>query len=105
LILYISFQPLLIIGVFLLALRGHVNNLVILVASSLITLLVVGTFGFIYMIEDRRRINSFLTTSTKIINKLLSFVRRKPETINVALAQEAFGELHDNYQLLKGNWR
>src|SRR4051812_20457256 len=39
LILFASFQPLLIIGVFLLALRGHASNLVILVASSLITLL------------------------------------------------------------------
>jgi uncharacterized protein (TIRG00374 family) len=105
LILYVSFQPLLILGIFLLAIRGHANNLVILVASSLITLMVVGTFGFLYMIESRSRINSFLTTITKIINKLLSFIRRKPETINIKGAQIAFGELHDNYQLLKGNWR
>lgn len=105
LILYISFQPLLIVGVFLLALRGHVNNLVMVVASSLITLLVVGTFGFIYMIESQTRINSFLTTITKIINRLLGFFRRNKETINVAGAQLAFSELHDNYQLLKTNWR
>ncbi len=105
LILYISFQPLLIIGVFLLALRGHVNNLVMLVASSIITLLVVGTLGFLYMIESRSRINSFLTLVTQILNKLLSLVRRKPETINIEGAQVAFGELHDNYQLLKENWR
>jgi putative heme transporter len=105
LLLYISFQPLLIVGVFLLALRGHVNNLVILVASSLITLLVVGTFAFIYMIESRSRINTVLTFATRIINKILSFFRRKPETINIAGAQKAFGELHDNYRLLKDNWR
>jgi uncharacterized protein (TIRG00374 family) len=105
LILFVSFQPLLIIGVFLLALRGHASNLVILVASSLITLLVVGTFAFIYMIESKSRINSFLTTLTKILNKVLGFFRRKQETINIAGAQEAFGELHDNYQLLKDNWR
>jgi uncharacterized protein (TIRG00374 family) len=105
LILYISFQPLLVIGVFLLALRGHVNNLVMVVASSLITLLVVGTFGFIYMIESRSRINSFLTVVTKSLNKLLSFFRRGPETINIEGAQVAFNELHDNYQLLKENWR
>ncbi|MBX4190870.1 lysylphosphatidylglycerol synthase domain-containing protein, partial [Candidatus Saccharibacteria bacterium] len=105
LVLFISFQPLLIIGILLLAAKGHVNNLVLVVASSIITLLVVGTFGFIYMIEDRRRINSFLTTLTKILNKLLSFFRRKSETINIEGAQIAFGELHDNYQLLKENWR
>jgi putative heme transporter len=105
LILYISFQPLLIVGVFLLALRGHVNNLIMVVASSIITLLVVGTFGFIYMIESRSRINTFLTAVTKILNKLLSIFRRKPETINIEGAQIAFSELHDNYQLLKENWR
>lgn len=105
LFLYASFQPLLILGVFLLALRGHTNNLIILVASSLVTMLVIGTFAFLYMIESRSRINTFLTAVTKFLNKLLSFVHRKPETINVAGAQEAFSELHDNYKLLKGNWR
>lgn len=105
LLLYVSFQPLLIIGVFLLALRGHVNNLVMLVAGSLITLLVVGTLGFIYMIESRSRINVVLTALTRVLNKLISLVRRKPETINIAGAQIAFNELHDNYKLLKENWR
>ncbi|MGH7157158.1 MAG: lysylphosphatidylglycerol synthase transmembrane domain-containing protein, partial [Candidatus Saccharimonadales bacterium] len=105
LILYISYQPILILGVLLLAARGHVNNLVMVVASSLITLLVVGTFGFIYMIESRSRIRTFLTALTKIINKILSPFRRKPETINIEGAQNAFNELHDNYQLLKENWR
>ncbi|HET7529276.1 MAG TPA: lysylphosphatidylglycerol synthase transmembrane domain-containing protein, partial [Candidatus Saccharimonadales bacterium] len=106
LLLYASFQPLLIIGVFLLALRGHVNNLVMVVASSLITLLVVGTIGFIYMIESRSRINSFLTFITRLLNKLIGLVRRKnPETINIKGAQTAFNELHDNYRLMKENWR
>jgi len=105
LLLYISFQPLLIVGILLLAIRGHVNNLIMVVASSLITLLVVGTFGFIYMIESRSRINSFLTTVTKILNKFLGLFRRNSETINVQGAQVAFGELHDNYKLLKENWR
>ena len=105
LILYVSFQPLLVLGVLLLAARGHINNLVLVVASSLITLLVVGTLGFIYMIESKSRINSFLTTLTRALNKFLSFFRRKSETINIEGAQQAFNELHDNYQLLKENWR
>jgi uncharacterized protein (TIRG00374 family) len=105
LLLYISFQPLLILGVLLLAARGHVNNLILVIATAIVTLLVVGTFGFIYMIESRTRINIFLTTLTKILNKLISFIRRKPETINIAGAQVAFNELHDNYKLFKVNWR
>lgn len=106
LLLYISFQPLLILGIFLLAARGHVNNLIMVVASSIITLLVVGTFAFIYMIENRSRINTFLTVITKILNWLIHLVRpRKPETINIKGAQIAFNELHDNYKLFKERWR
>ena len=105
LVLYISYQPILILGVFLLAIRGHVNNLVMVVASSIITLLVVGTFGFIYMIESRSRINTVLTAITKILNKIIGIFRRNKQTFDIPGAQEAFGELHDNYQLLKENWR
>ncbi len=105
LLLFVSFQPLLVLGVLLLAARGHVNSLILVVATSLVTLLIVGTVGFVYMIESRTRINSFLTALTRILNWLLGLVRRKPETINIKGAQIAFNELHDNYKLFKVNWR
>jgi uncharacterized protein (TIRG00374 family) len=105
LLLYISFQPLLILGVLLLAARGHVNSLILVVTTAIVTLLVVGTFAFIYMIESRSRINTSLTAITRFLNKILSFFRRKPETINIESAQIAFNELHDNYKLFKENWR
>ncbi|MDB5160967.1 MAG: hypothetical protein JWO96_347 [Candidatus Saccharibacteria bacterium] len=105
-LLFLSFQPLLIAGLFMLALRGHVNNLVILVASSLITLLVVGTVIAVYIIESRSRINATLTFLTKALNSLIGFFRRNnPETISIDKAQKNFLEIHDNYQLLKDNWR
>jgi putative heme transporter len=105
LLLFASYQPLLILGIFLLAARGHANNLVLVVASSLITFLVIGSFGFIYMIESRSRINTVLTAITKAVNKIISVFRRNPETISIPGAQMAFDELHDNYKLLKENWR
>jgi putative heme transporter len=105
LLLYVSFQPLLVLGVLLLAARGHINNLILVVVTALVTLLIVGTFGFLYMIESRSRINIVLTFLTRALNKLLSFFRRKPETINIEGAQVAFNELHDNYRLFKVNWR
>jgi len=105
LLLYVSFQPLLILGIILLAARGHVNSLILVLATSIITLLIVGTFGFIYMIESRSRINSFLTTLTKFLNKVLGVFRRNSETIGIAAAQDAFNELHDNYKLFKERWR
>ena len=103
-LLFASFLPLLILGVFFLALRGHTNNLIMVIASSLITLLVVGTFVGLYVIESRRRINSFLTLITRILNRLIHLVRpHYPETININSAQKTFNELHDNYETFKKN--
>lgn len=106
LLLFVSFQPLLILGVILLATREHVNNLVLVTATSLITLLVVGTLVGIYVIESRQRINSFLTFVAKILNRVVKVVRpRREDAINIEIAQAAFTELHENYKVYKKNWR
>lgn len=106
LLLFVSFQPLLVVGVLLLAARGHANNLVIMVTTSLITLLVVGTLLGIYVIESRSRINNFLTFVTKLLNRIIHFFRpRYPETINIIGAQKAFIELHEDYKIFKKNLR
>jgi uncharacterized protein (TIRG00374 family) len=103
-LLFISFQPLLVLALLLLALRGHANSFILILASSLITLLLVGTFIGIYIIESRQRIKSFLTFGTKFLNWSIGLVRRKhPETISIHRAQDAFIELHDNYMILKKN--
>ncbi len=103
-LLFASFLPLLILGIFFLALRGHTNNLILVIGSSLITLLVVGTFVGLYVIESRSRINSFLTLITRILNWLIHLVRpRYPETINISRAQKTFNELHDNYVTFRTN--
>jgi len=105
-LLYASFQPLLILGIVLLAARGHASNLIIMVATALITMLVIGTLIVVYIIESKSRINTSLTFVARLLNKIINLVRRHhPETIKINRAQEAFIELHDNYQLLKNRWR
>ncbi len=105
-LLYTSFQPLLILGVFLLALRGHTSNLIMVVATALVTLLIVGTWIALYIIEDRRRINAALTWLTRAINWLIHLVRpHRPETFNIERSQKTFNELHDSYEELKTHWR
>lgn len=105
-LLFVSFQPLLVLGITFLAIRGHVNNLIMVTASSLITALIIGTFIGIYIIESRSRINSFLTFITKALNSLIKIVRPKhPDAIDIEHAQSAFNELHDNYMVFKSNWR
>jgi uncharacterized protein (TIRG00374 family) len=103
---FVTFQPLLLLGVFLLAVNGKASNLVILVASSLGTLLIVGTLATIYIVGDRKRIDSFFTNMTKFLNRAIKVVRPKhPETINIQAVRKLFLEFHDNYNILKKNYK
>lgn len=101
---FLSFELLLVIGMFSLAAMGRVNNLTILVGTALSTLLLVGTFGFVYVVGSKTRINQFFTGVTKLLNRLIHFVRsHHPETIKVSKAREVFNDFHDNYQLLRAS--
>jgi uncharacterized protein (TIRG00374 family) len=102
---FVAFEFLLIFGVFSLAIMGRVNNLVILVASSISTLLVVATFGFVYIIGSKQRINSFFGAVTKGLNRLIHVVRpHYPETINIKRARQVFDDFHDNYEAIKNSY-
>lgn len=102
--IFVSFQVLLFVGVILLSLHGRVNNLTILAAGSLMTLLLVGTSLMAFIIGNKQRINVFFTFVTKALNRLIHIVRPgHPETINVGRAQKAFLELHENYLHIRRN--
>jgi putative heme transporter len=103
---FLSFEVLIVFGLLCLAVMGRVNNLTILVAGSLSTLLVVATGGFAYVVGSRQRINSFFTTVTELLNRIIGLVWRKnPETINIGRAKAVFNDFHDNYQQLTMHWR
>jgi putative heme transporter len=105
-LLFISFQILMAAGLFMLALTGSVNNFTILVAGSLFTLLLVGTLVLGFIIGSKKRINNFFTYITKVINKVIYLFRRKsPEAINIEKARRLFDDLHENYLLLKSDYR
>ncbi len=105
-LMFLSFEILLIVGLFSLAIMGKANDLVILVAGSLATLLLVGTIGFFYMLGSRKRIDAFFTGLTKALNKIIQIVRPKyPETINVLKAKQMVSDFHENYVQIKRNWR
>jgi uncharacterized protein (TIRG00374 family) len=100
----LAFEALLVFGVLALAVKGHANNFVMLVAGSLATLLIVGTLAFIYIINSRTRINSFFTGLTKALNRAIRVIRPSyPETINISKTKKLFNDFHDSYQLIKEN--
>lgn len=102
---FVSFQILLVVGLFLLALEGKANSVTILVAGSLATLLLVSTFALAFIIGSRTRINSFFTLIARSVNRVIHIFRRShPETINVARVRDMFTQLHENYMLLKSDF-
>lgn len=101
-LMFVSFQLLLGLGLLMLSFSGRVNGVVILVASSLVTLLATSTMLLGFIVGSKRRIQWFLTSLTKATNKIIHIIRPKyPETINISRAQTVFTELHENYKILQ----
>ncbi|HSX23849.1 MAG TPA: lysylphosphatidylglycerol synthase transmembrane domain-containing protein [Candidatus Saccharimonadales bacterium] len=103
-LIFVAFQILLIFGLLALALGGKANDLVLLLGGSLVTLLVLLTLLITYVIGSKQRINTFFTTITQLLNKLIHFVRpMHPETFNIESARHTFDELHENYMHIRRN--
>lgn len=103
--LFISFQILLFVGLLMLAGVGSASKLTVLIAGSLGTLLLAGTLLIAFVIGSKQRINDFFTFITKLLNWLIHLVRPShPETINITKARLSFTELHENYMVLKSKY-
>jgi glycosyltransferase 2 family protein len=101
-LLFVSFQILLFLGLIILAIGGQASNFAILIAGSLATLLFVGTLAAMFIVGSKKRINGFFTYITRFVNRLIRVVRPKhPETINIQKVQILFTELHENYLELR----
>lgn len=103
-LIFISFQALLILGVFMLAFSGQVNNFVLLIAGGLITFLIVSTVMIAFVLGSKQRVKSFSLYITKLVNRLIQIFRRNnPETISLERVQRVFSDLQENYQILLAN--
>lgn len=97
-LLFLSFEILLVAGLFFMAIVGKASGLVLFIAGSLSSLLVFGTVVVTYIVGSKRRINTFFIAFTKALNKIIQLVRpRHPETINLQKAHHTFDDLHNNY--------
>lgn len=105
-LLFVSFQILLFVGLIILAIGGDASNMAILIAGSLATLLLVGTLGAMFIVGSERRINGFFSYLTRFVNRAIHIFRpNHPETINILKVREVFTELHENYMVMKDNPR
>lgn len=102
--IFISVQILLFVGLIALAIGGKANDFVILVAGVLSTLILVLTFIAAFVIGSKARINAFFVFLTRAVNWLIHIFRPKyPETINIIRAKRAFTEVHENYMQIRRN--
>lgn len=105
-LVFAAFIVLMVIGVFLLALGGKANDVVILISSSIITLTVVLSAAVVFIVSSRNRIDVVFTYLTRQTNRLIKIFRPSvEETINVERARRVFNELHENYLLFKEDYR
>ena len=103
---FLSFEFLIVIGVLALAVRGHMNNLILLIAASLVTSIVILTFGMMFIIGSRERIAGFFSYVSVLLNRFIHLFRRShPETINVDRVRALFEEMHEYYVQFSKDWR
>lgn len=105
-LLVLSFEALLIVGLLCLALEDKASNFIILVTSSLTTSMIIGTIAFVFIIGSKRRIQVTFTFITRLLNALVRLVRpRSREAIKVARVEQIFEDLHNNYKIIESQWR
>jgi len=105
-LVFISFEVLLVVGLVFMAGEGRINNLVILAASSISTLMFVGTLVFIYVIRSDYRIKATFSGLTNFINTAVRAVfPRKREVLNLARVERVVEEFHHNYKVIERNYK
>ncbi len=107
LLLFVSFEALLILGLLILAIEGRANDLMLLVAGSITTLLAIGTVAFVMIIGSKRRIHAAFTAITRGINKLFKVFRRRgqPDLISIERAESIVNDLHETYKIIERQFR
>lgn len=103
---FLSFELVLAVGLIILASAGHASRLVILFAGVLTTAILAGSFGFIYLVTGKARIQAFSRFSVAALNWLANISHiRALKQLNIDKLHGALDELYDNYKQLERRWR
>ncbi|MYB40302.1 flippase-like domain-containing protein [Candidatus Saccharibacteria bacterium] len=103
---FLSFLIFLGLGLFILAIDGRANDLVMLIGGSVFFLAIFGTIVFIFLISSRKRIKEFTAWLPKAINKIVQTIhyRSDKELIDMVKVERVLGEIHLGYMDLKRNF-
>ncbi len=101
---FLSYEVLIILSLFFLALGGRVNNFTMLAAGMMSTLLVVGTGLFVFIAGKRERINAFMEFLTRQFNRLVSRLHPSiTEAISLARVRQIFEDFHTSFRQIQTN--
>lgn len=103
---FIAYVVLMLISLFLLALQGSISPMAILAVASMTFTAVFLILVIIFIVGKEARINSFTSAAARWINKVIHIFRKKnPEVISLKKVRDVFLELHEDFLLVKKNWR
>ena len=103
---FITFIGLLLLALVLLAMEYRVNRFIMLIAAALTFTILFLTLIVTYVISRGDRIREFTQALSRALNRIIHLVRpRHPETINLKRTEEVFNELHEDYVLLRRDFR
>lgn len=101
-----TFIGLLLLALVMLAMEDRVNRFIMLLAAALTFTILFSTLIVTYVIGRGDRIQEFTQGLSRALNKAISLVRpHHPETINLKHAEQTFNELHEDYVLLRRDFR
>lgn len=101
---FLAYVALMFLALFVLALQGNVNPLVVLAVSSIAFTILFSTSVLMFVISDKSRIDRFTTRLARWLNKAIHVFRPKhPETISLRRVRTMFIELHEDYLQVRGN--
>lgn len=103
---FVSFIVYLSLALLILSLFGDASRFMVLISSSIISIILVGTGLMLYIISNSSRIKAFMAFLPKAVNKIFNIFRKhKRATINIERIENLFEQLHDDYLYVKKDWR
>jgi uncharacterized protein (TIRG00374 family) len=103
---FVSFIVYMSFALIILSLFGNASKFMVLVSSSVISFILVGTFLIIYLISSASRIKNFMAFLPRIINRIShSVLGGRIPKIDISKIDKLFGQLHDDYLKIHRDWR
>lgn len=100
---FIVHVVLMFLSLFLLAVDGRANGLVVLIISIVVVSLMFLAGIIVYVIGSQNRIVSFTQGLAKFVNTLFHRFHKNPELIRLRKVEQTFLELHEDYVFIKNN--